>query len=180
MAGSAAGGPGRVKKGTMITKHDPSPYGAITPDDRVEVHYSDELAQEICQRISEGQGVALIGRSEGMPTPSTIHKWLLDGKHPEFQKKYEQAVNIRAEHLFEEILEIADESKNDWIVRRGEDGSVVTVVNKEVVNRSRLRIDTRKWYLAKVMPKKFGDKLDLTSDGRPLPTPLLGGATKDD
>lgn len=47
--------------------------------------------------------------------------------------------------------------------------------DKESPMRSRLRVDTRKWYLSKVLPKKFGEKLDLTSDGKVLPTPILNG-----
>ena len=73
--------------------------------------------------------------------------------------------------LFDETLEIADDCTNDWMVRQTANGddedeerepSYSTVPNHEHINRSRLRIDTRNWYISKVLHKKFGDKLDLT------------------
>lgn len=81
---------------------------------------------------------------------STLLSWLTDAKHKEFSEQYEKACNARAEHMFDELLEISDKKK-------------------EAVQRSRLRVDTRKWYLSKLMPKKFGDKVDVTSGGKPIP-----------
>ena len=71
------------------------------------------------------------------------------------------------------MLEIADNSTNDWMERRREDGTVVTVLNGEHVQRSRLRIDTRKWLLAKLQPKKYGKHVSAAltgSDGGPIKT----------
>lgn len=81
--------------------------------------------------------------------------------------------------MFEELLDIADDGSNDFmtIVKGNKE---YDIENKEVTNRSRLRVDTRKWYLSKVLPKKFGDHLDLTSDGKALPAPIYGGLSKND
>jgi hypothetical protein len=57
--------------------------------------------------------------------------------------------------MFEELLEIADDGSNDWTIRTNKSGDEYEVANTEVVQRSRLRIDVRKWYLSKVLPKKF-------------------------
>lgn len=108
--------------------------------------YSPELATEICSRISIGESVRTIVKDNKMPSSSTIFRWLLDEDKKEFWEQYEKARNIQAELMFEELLDIADDQEAD-------------------VMRSRLKVDTRKWYLSKVLPKKFGDKIDMTSGG---------------
>lgn len=135
--------------------------------------YSHELTTAICKRIADGESLRSICKDEGMPNRSTVHEWLLDESKKEFSDQYEIACNVRAETMFDEIIDIADNGEFDEIERQREDGSTITTVNTEYIQRSRLRVDTRKWYLSKVLPKKFGDKLDLTSKGERLPTPLL-------
>jgi hypothetical protein len=115
--------------------------------------YTLELGTKICKRISQGESVRSIVKDEEMPSSATIFNWLLDKDKKEFLEQYETARNIQAETMFEELLEIADSKETE-------------------VMRDRLRVDTRKWYLSKVLPKKFGEKLDLTSDGKKLPTPI--------
>lgn len=113
--------------------------------------YNEELTDKICQRIAEGESLKKICESKDMPTRVTVHNWLLDKDKEEFFNKYEKAVNVRTENMFdalEEIADIPDESESPM--------------------RSRLRVDVRKWYLSKIMPKKYGDKMDLTTDGKPL------------
>ena len=123
--------------------------------------YNIKIGKEICKRISNGESVRSIVKSEEMPSAVTIYSWLLDENKKEFLNQYEIARNHQAELMFEELLEIADESK-DIIV--GDDKS-----DGARVQANRLRVDTRKWYLSKVLPKKFGDKMDVTSDGKPIP-----------
>lgn len=108
--------------------------------------YTKEMGEKICSRIAAGESLRKICKDNGMPSPSTVFYWLLDTNNKLFSEQYEKARNVQAENLFDKLLEIADEN------------------NKNVM-RARLRIDTRKWYLSKVLPKKFGDKLDVTSDG---------------
>jgi hypothetical protein len=81
---------------------------------------------------------------------------------------YRAAREAQADYIFEEVLEIADDGRNDWMERQREDGGTVMVLNKEHVNRSRLRIDARKWVLARMNAKKYGERslTELTgSDG---------------
>lgn len=140
--------------------------------------YTKALGAIICSRISEGESLRSIVKDEKMPASSTIFRWLLDKEYKEFWEQYEKARNIQAELMFEELLDIADDGFNDYMERENRDGSSYEVVNSEHIQRSRLRVDTRKWYLSKVLPKKFGDKLDLTTDGKKLPTPIYGGQSK--
>ena len=128
------------------------------------VTYTKKLGDAICARIAEGESVRHLVKSRNMPSSSTIFRWLLDEKYKDFWEQYEKSRNIQAELMFEELLDIADETENDW-VKIGKR----KVPNKEMVLRSRLRVDTRKWYLSKVLPKKFGDKIDVTSGNKPIP-----------
>lgn len=135
--------------------------------------FTEELGTAICARISAGESLRSICKEEDMPNRSTVHLWLLDKSRKEFSDQYEQACNIRAENMFDELVDIADDGTNDWMEKENKDGSTYQVVNMEHIQRSRLRTDVRKWYLSKVLPKKFGDKLDMTTNGKDLPTPIL-------
>ncbi len=119
--------------------------------------YTKELAQNICERISDGESVRTIVKDDKMPSSSTIFRWLLDEDKKEFWEQYEKSRNIQAEIMFEELLDIADDGSNDWVVRNGKEEEEWWQQNGEALQRSRLRVDTRKWYLSKVLPKKFGD-----------------------
>jgi hypothetical protein len=130
--------------------------------------YTEKLAEEICRRIADGESLLLICRDDKIPTRSTVNLWLVDGKHKTFSDNYERAVNIRTDNMFDDLIEIADDGRNDFMERENENGGTWWEFKNEHVQRSRLRVDTRKWYLSKVMPKKYGDKLDVTSDGRSL------------
>lgn len=128
--------------------------------------YTHELALEICKRLSAGESLRVICFDEDMPNASTVHAWVLEDKEG-FSKKYARARSIQAENMFDEILEIADDGSNDFMtITKGD--RMYNIEDKEVTNRSRLRVDSRKWYLSKVLPKKFGDKMDVTSDGEAI------------
>lgn len=130
--------------------------------------YSEELSAQICAMISDGMSVREICRMEGMPAASTVFLWL--GKHPEFSERYTLACEARAYYLAEDLLDIADDGTNDWMERRDPDGNIVGwSLNGEHVQRSKLRVDTRKWLLSKLQPKKYGEKVAVTDpDGGPL------------
>lgn len=95
-----------------------------------------------------------------MPTEGAVRKWARDADHP-FSTHYEKARLVGYFAMLDEMLEIADDGTNDTY----EDGQGRTITNHDVIARSRLRIDTRKWTLAKMLPKVFGDKLQLGGDG---------------
>jgi hypothetical protein len=109
-----------------------------------------------------GQSLREVCRRDDMPARSTVQSWL--AKHEEFSDQYARACQIRQEELFDEIFEIADDGSNDWMDRQVGD-QTVEVVNQEAIQRSKLRIDTRKWALSKMNPKKYGEKLDLNHEG---------------
>lgn len=130
--------------------------------------YTQKLGKEICSKIALGESVIHICADEKMPVSSTIYLWLLDEDKKEFSEYYARARNIQAELMFEELLDIADDGSNDYMtIKKGD--KEYNVEDREVTNRSKLRVDARKWYLSKVLPKKFGDKMDVTSGGKPIP-----------
>lgn len=126
--------------------------------------YTDELVSEICARIASGESLRSICKSDNMPVMSTIMLWLVDGKHPNFSEQYAEARRIQAETLADELFDISDDASNDWMVRNGKEDEPGYVLNGEHVQRSRLRLDTRKWYLSKVLPK-FADKQQVEHSG---------------
>lgn len=120
--------------------------------------YTTAIAAEICSRIADGQSVREISSADDMPAMSTIFLWL--AQHDEFSEQYAQACEARAQYIAEEILNIADDGTNDWMERRDrEDEQIGWRENGEAIQRSRLRVDTRKWLLSKLMPKKYGDRV---------------------
>lgn len=130
--------------------------------------YTKEIVKEICERIASGESTRSICKDDHMPFLSTIYRWLLNPEHKSFCEQYEIACNIRADHMFEELLEIADDGTNDFVEKEYQNGHMSIEIQPEAIGRSRLRVDTRKWYLSKVMPKKYGEKLDLTTDGEKI------------
>jgi len=121
---------------------------------------SQAASDYICDQIAEGRSLRSILKDADMPASSTVFKALAADR--EFAERYARAREVQADALFDEILDIADESKNDTFVDA--DGNIGT--NQEVVARSRIRIDARKWMAGKLRPKVYGDKLDLNHSGR--------------
>ena len=127
--------------------------------------YTKALAGIICERLAGGESLRTICADEAMPCQTTVFTWLGDETKAEFLEQYALAREAQVEAIADEILEIADDSTNDFIERQRADGSTETVLNAEHVQRSRLRVETRKWLLAKLQPKKYGDRLDLKHSG---------------
>lgn len=125
--------------------------------------YTPELGEMICAEIIDGKSVRTICKMEGMPSKYTVMNWLR--RYPEFKKLYDIACAERAEAYAEEIVDIADDGTNDWAERQLENGNTITVFDHEHVQRSKLRVEARKWICAKMKPKKFGDKLELEHTG---------------
>lgn len=99
--------------------------------------YTEEIADLICEKLTEGMSLRKICQLDGFPKASAIYTWL--DKHPEFADKYTRAREVATEDMLEDILEIADHPELD-------------------PNDKRIRIDTRKWAMGKLKPKKYGEK----------------------
>ncbi len=126
--------------------------------------HTEALAREICQCMADGVSLREVCRAERMPAESTVRGWAIDNVEG-FSAQYARGVELRAMRWAEEALEIADDGTNDWVKRHTEDDGTKVVCDHEHIQRSRLRVDTRKWLLSKVLPKVYGDKLQHTGDG---------------
>lgn len=91
-----------------------------------------------------------------MPDKATVCRWL--AKNVDFRDQYARAREAQADSLVDDILSIADDGRNDWMLRKfGDDERWVE--NGEAIRRSVLRIDARKWMAGKLQPKKYGEKI---------------------
>ena len=116
--------------------------------------YTDEIGQAICSEVSTCTDslAQICARNSEFPTPKCVNGWRLT--YPSFGLMYAHAKGIQADLLAEEVLSIADDGSKDTII--DEDGK--ERCDHEWVQRSRLKIDARKWIACKLMPKVYGDK----------------------
>lgn len=124
--------------------------------------YTKQMADIICIRLSEGESLKEIVRSEGMPDRATVYRWLLE--QPAFCDMYTRAREEQADTLADEIIAIADESPEINEIR-DKHGDVVDIkIDSGYVAYQKQRIEARKWTAMKLKPKKYGDKLELAGD----------------
>ncbi|KJV49654.1 ubiquitin carboxyl-hydrolase [Pantoea sp. BL1] len=120
--------------------------------------YLPEVAADICSKLAEGESLRSVCTRPGMPNKATVFRWI--GENKEFRDQYEKATESRADAMFEEMLEIVDD----------------VAAEGAAVAKARLQLDARKWILARMAPKKYGDKItqdiDVKStDGSMTPRP---------
>lgn len=121
--------------------------------------YNQEIADRICTTIATSSKSMRTIAIEEKIDMVTIFRWLDD--NGEFSKQYARAKELQADYLAEEMLDIADDTKSDTQkVKRN--GKMEEVENTEWINRSKLRVETRKWIASKLKPKKYGDKTETT------------------
>lgn len=117
------------------------------------------VVDEILERLACGESLRRICDDEGMPDRINVIRWL--ASDDEFRNQYAQAREMQADALFDEMLDIADDGANDFT--EGKNGE--TVVDHEHVQRSRLRVDTRKFVVARLAPKKYGERQEIEHSG---------------
>jgi len=127
----------------------------------------DEVFAEMLERISTGESVSAICGSGGQyPDIRTFWRWIASSK--DNINLYEAALAMRAHVYAEELTALADDSRGDIETRYDKDGNAYQVINNELVARSKLRINTRQWIVSKLLPKKYGDRLELGGGGASL------------
>jgi hypothetical protein len=114
--------------------------------------YTEELAAEICARLSKGEPLAQICRDEHMPAVRTVSDWKT--AHETFSADFGRARDDGYDVIAAECLDIADETSNDTLYTEHGDRP-----NTEWISRSKLRIETRLKLLAKWDPRRYGEKL---------------------
>ena len=128
--------------------------------------YTREVFESIIARVATGESVRSICKDEGMPSRDTFFVWLY--RDPSLADQYAHAKAISAYADEDELNEISDDGTNDWMERRNKDGEIVGwQLNGEAVQRSRLRVETRRWLMERRMPTRFGQKVDVNHGVQP-------------
>ena len=123
---------------------------------RPDYKWTEEIEAELFKRIANQEAVREICKDDWMPSWSTVNRRL--AADADFSARYGKAKEEAADAIFDEMLQISDDARNDWMEQHGED-AVGYKLNGEHIQRSRLRVETRKWVLGKLRPKVYGDKL---------------------
>ena len=126
--------------------------------------YTKELGDSVCESISNGWSIRTVCTEETMPGLTTVFKWIRE--IPEFAQQYAQACEERTEAHSEALLEMGEEA-----IEKAQE--VDPKASGAVVQAYKLKADNLKWSMSKMKPKKYGDRLDLTSLGEKLPTPIM-------
>jgi hypothetical protein len=105
------------------------------------------LADEICERIANGESLRSICADDYMPSTTSVCRWL--DLYPDFREQYTRARARQADYYADQIVTIADTAEDH--------------------NKARLQIDARKWVAAKLLPKKYGERTTTTHEGGEKP-----------
>lgn len=124
--------------------------------------FTPELEDKICEEIAKGKSLVSILKAKGMPDYSTVTRYLrkTQGQEDGFCTKYARAREDQADYLFDQILAIADDGSNDTYV----DDEGKDKVDYDHIQRSKLRVDARKWMASKLRPKRYGESTTLRND----------------
>lgn len=117
--------------------------------------FSQEVADNVLSLLAEGKSLRKAAEESGVSAQSVL-RWV--EANPEFAEQYTHTRARAYQMLADEIIEISDEVEVE-ATYKGDD--VKLDMSASAVARNRLRVDTRKWMLAKMLPKVYGDKLDL-------------------
>jgi hypothetical protein len=123
-----------------------------------------EMIDECLALIAIGEPVRKACVSAGLSAEQLYRRMLAD---EDLAQRYARAKEAALDAMADDILAIADDGVNDTYT--DDDGNERTRV--DVIARSRLRVDSRKWIMSKLAPKKWGDKItqELTgAEGAPL------------
>jgi hypothetical protein len=118
----------------------------------------NDLCDLICEGKSTREAIQVLKQDIPKITRKVLFDWI--NKDKSKSNQYARAMEYRADVVFDEIIQIADNSEGDTYT---DEETGKTKVDHENINRSRLRVDARKWAISKMLPKKYGDKLDITS-----------------
>ena len=128
---------------------------------------TEAVKLEICARMSEGQSLSEVCRDPLMPNRHTVTKYAR-GEGPEnvlFASAYALAREALLDTYADDIIAISDDGTTDYVLKTGRNGHEYEAVDQEHIQRSRLRVDSRKWLLSKLRPGEYGDKLSAEVSG---------------
>ena len=129
--------------------------------------FTSAIASAICTRLAAGETLRAICRDRSLPAEEVVRGWVID--RPAFASAFKRAREIGYATLADQILEIADDASADsYVDEKGKPRA-----DAEAIQRSRLRIETRKWLLMKVLPRVWGDRPDTDAANGTFPLEAL-------
>jgi hypothetical protein len=126
--------------------------------------YTPELDAEICQRVASGETLRAICRDAHMPSWVTVYEWRK--ANADFAARLAAARELGADAIAEEALQIADTTKLGERTEDSEQG--LKVVREDMLGHRKLQIETRLKLLAVWFPRKYGQRIDMTTAGESL------------
>ena len=109
--------------------------------------YSQDLADEICRRLVDGESIRSICADEKMPSRATVLRWGAEDK--EFEAKCARAREWQADVIHDDMSDI-------------ETGVLSGAIDPQA---ARVVLSSKQWRASKLAPKKYGDKLDMNHSG---------------
>ena len=129
---------------------------------RTYIQYSDELFTEMMELHAGGVSIPKICARPGMPSTMTLARWCAeDGA---LSRRRSRARLDYADAIFDEAMDIADDSSGDIVMKTDKAGNLFPAVQHDVIQRAKLRVDTRMKIAAKINPAKYGERLELSGD----------------
>lgn len=125
--------------------------------------FSQELLDEICDRLSRGEPLAVICREEKFPTDRTVRTWIQE--RADVSSAIACAREVGYDQIAADALLIADKPVVGEKVEYNADGAVVKRQTGDTVDRARLMVDTRLKLLAKWDPKRYGERQQVEHSG---------------
>jgi len=118
--------------------------------------FTPELGDFICEIVATNPKSlqALSQEFKEIPDQRTVNIWRW--KHPDFAKKFNEAKEFQAQLLGERVIDIMDDTSNDYI--ENEEGKMVP--NMVNIQRAKLQIDGIKFITPKLARKFYGDKVE--------------------
>lgn len=155
-------GPQRIPR-SQTADREPESQAPAGPRPK---RYTAELGEAICERMAGGETATEICRDPSMPAYPVLKRWERD--NVDFARRYDIARRQCCEYHTDEIIEISDDATNDYVARLDAKGRPRVVFDREAFERSRLRVDSRKWIASKILRHVYGDKSEVdvrTPDG---------------
>lgn len=124
--------------------------------------YTAAIAEKICERLAMGETLRSICRDEDFPHEATVRAWALDD-YQGFYTQYSRARQIGLDCMADEVLHIADTPKDGVVKITRPTGEEIRT--GDMTEHRRLQVDTRKWYLSKLAPKRYDKPIEDENTG---------------
>jgi hypothetical protein len=117
--------------------------------------YTSELADLILDELAGGRTLADVCGDPGMPAAGTVRLWVIENRE-DFAADYTLAREFGDHAMAGQILDIVDNRRHDWILRRKPDGETEMILDPHRVRRTELRFMARRWLLSRALQRKYG------------------------